>query len=130
MLGMTLESAWIATAVGLAGGVALAIALVRAVLPRIAAASPDPLLMVRLAFAGTVVAALPALVLSLVVGATLGGALGRQLSAQAGLRATAVPVGQAFGTALVFAVVLLTGTASGVALGKALFYRRQRRARR
>jgi hypothetical protein len=130
MLGMTLESAWIATAVGLAGGVALAIALVRAVLPRIAAASPDPLLMVRLAFAGTVVAALPALVLSLVVGATLGGALGRQLSALAGLGATAVPVGQAFGTALVFAVVLLTGTASGVALGKALFYRRQRRARR
>jgi len=130
MLGMTLDSAWIATAVGLVGGVAAAIALAKAVLPRIAAATPDPLLVVRLAFAGTVVAALPAIFLSLVVGATLGSALGRQLSAQAGLGTTGAPFGLAFGSALVFAVVMLAGTASGVALGMTVLYVRRRRARR
>jgi hypothetical protein len=129
MLETMLDPAWIATAVGLVGGVALAIALVKAALPRIAANASDPLLIVRLAFAGTVVGALPALFLSLVVGGTLGSALGRQLSNQTGLGASGAAFGLALGTALVFALVILAGTAIGVVLGKAVLHLRQRRAR-
>jgi hypothetical protein len=129
MLETMLDPAWIATAVGLVGGVALAIAGAKAALPRIAARSPDPLLVVRLAYAGAVVGALPALFLSLVVGGTLGSALGRQLSNPVGLGASGAAFGLASGTALVFAMVILAGTATGVVLGKAVLHFRRRRAR-
>lgn len=130
MLETMLDPAWFATAVGLVGGVALAIAVAKAALPRIAARSPDALLIVRLAFAGAVVGALPALFLSLVVGGTLGSALGRQLSNPAGLGASGAAFGLAFGTALVFALVILAGTAIGVVLGKAVLHVGRRRPRR
>ena len=79
-----LSPVWIATALGLAGGFLLAYALGRAVLPRWIAKSEHMLLLLRLAFAGTVVALLPALPLSLVVGATLGRDWGERVFAQLG----------------------------------------------
>jgi hypothetical protein len=100
---------WIATALGLVGGVALALEVGRHVLPRMVAGSP---FMVRLAIGGVVAALLPALLLSLVVGATLGGAWG--------------PAGVAIGIALVFAAVLLGGALAGVLLAKAILRYRQR----
>ena len=89
---------WIATALGLAGGLALAWWIAAAALPRLAGRSRKPALLVKLAFGGTVVALLPAVLLSIVVGATLGGGIG---------------------VALVFALVLLAGTFGGVLLAKA-----------
>jgi hypothetical protein len=129
MLGMTPDSPWIATAVGLAGGVALAIGVAKALLPRFAATSQDPLLIVRLAFAGTVVAVLPALFLSVVVGGTLGGALGRQLSEHAGLGSSGASFGLGLGTTLVFAFVLVGGIVLGACVGRAVLLVRERRAR-
>lgn len=90
---------WISTALGLAGGVALAWWIAAAALPRLVERSRKPALLVKLAFGGTVVALLPAVLLSIVVGATLGGAIG---------------------VALVFALVLLAGTFGGVLLARAL----------
>ena len=90
---------WIATALGLAGGFALAWWIAAAALPRLAERARRPELLVKLAFGGTVVALLPAVLLSIVVGATLGGALG---------------------VALVFALVLLAGTFAGVLLAHLL----------
>lgn len=120
---------WIATALGLAGGVVLAYVLGKAVLPRAVAKSQDTSLVVRLAFAGTVVALLPALFLSFVVGGTLGGAWGKQLFGYLGIPSSGVPFGLASGVALVFALVLLGGAAIGILLGKAVACYRRWRAR-
>lgn len=115
---------WIATILGLAGGLALTYALGKAILPRMVARSAHASLLVRLAFAGTVIAVLPALFLSLVVGGTLGGAWGRHTFAQLGFPLSGVPIGLAFGVATVFALVMIAGAVSGVALGKAVVWYR------
>jgi len=119
---------WIATALGLGAGVVLAYAVGKAVLPRAVAKADDALLFVRLAFAGTVVALLPALLLSLVIGGTLGGAWGERVFGRLGVPSSGVPVGLAIGIALVFALVVLGGGAIGMFLGKAVIRHRQRRA--
>lgn len=121
-------STWIASALGIAAGVAVCYAALKTLLPHFIRQSKDALLLVRLALAGTIVALLPALALSLVVGATLGGVWGRQVFEPYGLAASGVPIGVALGTALVLAVVVLAGAAAGIGLGKALLYVRQRRA--
>ncbi|KPK04292.1 MAG: hypothetical protein AMJ64_14015 [Betaproteobacteria bacterium SG8_39] len=118
-------SIWIASALGLLGGVALAYAVAKPGVPRMIAGAKDGLLLARLALAGTLIALLPALFLSLVAGATLGGAWGRQIFAPYGLAASGAPIGLALGIALVFAGVVLSGTAAGILLGKTvLHYRR------
>jgi hypothetical protein len=118
-------ASWIAGAVGLVGGVALAYAVAKPAVPRMIAGAKDRLLLARLGLAGTLIALLPALFLSLVVGATLGGAWGRQILAPYGLAASGAPIGLALGVALVFAGVVLGGTAAGIVLGKVVLrYRR------
>jgi hypothetical protein len=124
-----LDPIWIATALGLGGGVVLAYAIGNAVLPRAVAKSEDMLLFVRLAFAGTVAALLPALFLSIVIGGTLGGAWGERVFGRLGIPLSGVPAGLALGIALVFALVVLGGGASGFFLGKAVVCYRQRQAR-
>jgi len=122
-----LSPAWIATLLGLAGGLALAYTLGKAILPRLVARSQHMSLLVRMAFAGTVVAALPALFLSIVVGGTLGGSWGAHAFGRLGLPASGAPIGLALGIALVFALVVVGGAAIGVLLGKAVvIYRRWR----
>jgi len=121
-------SIWIASALGLLGGLAICYAAGRLALPRVVAGTTDMLLLLRLTLAGTLVALLPALVLSLVVGVTLGGAWGRRVFEPHGLAASGVPIGVALGVALVLALVVLAGAAAGIGLGKALLYVRQRRA--
>lgn len=88
---------WIAAALGLAGGLALAWWAAGAALPRLMARSRRPERLLKLAFGGTLVALLPAALLSLVVGAPVGGALG---------------------VALVFALVLLGGLFAGALLAR------------
>jgi hypothetical protein len=122
---MTFSPIWIATALGLAGGLALSYALGSAVLPGIVAKVEDSLLFVRLAFAGTVVALLPAIVLSLVVGGTFGGAWGEYVFGRLGFPSSGAPFGLAIGVMLVFAVVLLSGGGAAIFLGKALIRYRQ-----
>jgi hypothetical protein len=90
---------WIASALGLAGGLALAYWIAAAALPPLMARSRRPALLIKLAFAGTLVALLPAVLLSLVVGATLGGAIG---------------------VALVVALVVRAGLFGGVLLARLL----------
>jgi len=109
---------WIATVLGLVGGALLAYVLGKIALPRMVTRSQDMSLMVRLAFAGTVVAFLPAFFLSFVVGGTLGGAWGERIFSQFGLLSSGVSFGLALGIALVFAVVLLGGAVVGVLLAK------------
>jgi hypothetical protein len=120
---------WTATALGLGGGAALAYAMGKALLPRAVAKSEDMLLFVRLAFAGTVVALLPALLLSFVIGGTLGGAWGERVFGLLGIPLSGVPAGLALGIALVFALVVVGGGAVGIVLGKAVVRYRRRRAR-
>jgi MFS family permease len=120
---------WIATALGLAGGVALAYALGSAVMPGVVAKADDALLFARLAFAGTVVAFLPAIILSLVVGGTLGGAWGEYVFGRLGFASSGAPFGLAVGVALVFAAVLLSGAAGAILLTKGLLRYRKWRAR-
>ena len=98
-------ASWLATLLGLAGGVALALVAVQAALPRVMRASPDPQRTLRLAFAGTLVALLPAALLAVVAGGTLGAAW-------------ASHTGTAIGTAAAFAAVLLLGTAAGVLVAR------------
>ena len=124
-----LSPIWIATALGLVGGVALAYVLGKAVLPRLVPTSQGMLLVRRLAFAGTLVAFLPAFFLSFVVGGTLGGAWGEYLFGQVGLPFSGVPVGLALGIALVFALVLLGGATIGLLLGKVVLCYQQWRVR-
>ena len=90
---------WLAAALGIAGGFAFAWWVAAAALPRLMDRSRRPELLIKLAFGGTLVALLPAALLSLVVGAPVGGALG---------------------VALVFALVLLTGLFAGVLLARLL----------
>lgn len=117
-----------ATALGLSGGLLLAYALGKAVLSPWVAKSEHMALFVRLAFAGTVVALLPALLLSLVVGAALGGAWGERVFDQLGFPSGA-PLGLALGVTLVFALVLVAGAALGILLAKAVVRYRQSRPR-
>ena len=117
-------SAWIASALGIVAGAAVGYAALKMFLPHFIRQSKDALLLVRLALAGTLVALLPALLLSLVVGATLGGAWGRQIFQPYGLAASGVPLGVALGTMVVFAAVVLVGTATGIVLGKVLLHLR------
>jgi hypothetical protein len=104
---------WLASALGLAGGIAAAYYVANPLLPVLVQRSPDRLLAVRLALGGTIVALAPAFLLALVAGATLGGAWGGA-------------TGLALGVAFVFALVLLSGAAAGVLLAR-LLYRRSSR---
>jgi hypothetical protein len=97
---------WLAIGVGLAGGVAACFYVAGRTLPPLVERSRNPLLVTRLAFAGTVIALLPALLLSIAVGAPLGAAGGAP--------------GIAAGVAVAFALLLLTGTFAGVLLGRIL----------
>ncbi len=123
-----MSGTWLATALGLVGGVALMVVIAKASVPRMVMGAKDRLLLARLALAGALVALLPALVLALVIGATLGGAWGRQLLAPFGLAASGAPLGLMLGIALVFAGVVLCGTMAGILLGRLLARRRDVRA--
>jgi hypothetical protein len=95
---------WLAIGLGLAGGVMLSIWIGKAAIPPLLRRSKRPELFVKLSLGGTLVAALPALLLSIVVGATLGLPWGA--------------VGLVAGVALVFALVLLAGTFAGALLAR------------
>ena len=97
---------WLAIAVGLAGGLLLCYYAGKAVLTRLVERSKKPDLLIKLSFGGTLIAALPALLLSIVVGAPLGAGWGA--------------VGMVVGVAGIFAVVLLAGTFAGVLLARYL----------
>ena len=97
---------WLATAFGLAGGMLLCYWVGKAVLTPLVGRSKKPDLFIKLSFGGTIIAALPALLLSIVAGAPLGSAFGA--------------VGIVCGVAAVFATVLLSGTFAGVLLSRYL----------
>jgi hypothetical protein len=97
---------WLAIAVGLAGGLMLCYWAGKAVLTPLVERSKKPDLLIKLSFGGTIIAALPALLLSIVVGAPLG----------SGFDA----IGIVAGVAVVFAAVLLAGTFAGVLLARYL----------
>ena len=97
---------WLAIAVGLAGGVVGCIQAGRTFLPPLVERSKKPDLLVKLSLGGTVIAALPALLLSIVVGATVGAGYGA--------------LGIVIGVAAVFSVVLLAGALAGVLLARYL----------
>ena len=99
-------SEWLATALGLAGGLLACYEIGRVALPRLLARSRNPQLLVKLSLGGTVIAALPAVLLSIVVGAPLGMPWGL--------------AGMVAGVAAVFALVLLSGTYLGVMLATLL----------
>ena len=120
---------WIATLIGLAGGVALAYQLGKTLLPRAISQTRHVTLAIRLALAGTVVALLPAFLLSLVIGGTLGGAWGESALGQLGFHASGAPIGLALGIAIVFALVVIAGAMLGILLAKALIAYRQWRLR-
>jgi hypothetical protein len=119
------DPVWIATLVGLAGGVALAYQLGKTLLPRAIAATRHVTLAVRLAIAGTVVALFPAFLLSLVVGGTFGGAWGKRALDGLGFPASGAPIGLALGIAVVFALVLIGGALLGVLIARGLVAYRQ-----
>ena len=122
---------WIATLIGLAGGVALAYRLGKLLLPRAIARTKHVTLSIRLAIAGTGVALLPAFLLSLVVGGTLGSAWGERAIGQLGFPESGAPIGLALGIAAVFALVLIGGAMlgilTGILLNKAIVFYRQSR---
>jgi hypothetical protein len=97
---------WFTVCVGLAGGVLVSYGVGQSVLPRLVERSRNPELMVKLSLGGTVIASLPALLLSIVAGAPLGAAWGA--------------VGMVLGVAGVFAAVLLAGTFAGMLLARLL----------
>jgi hypothetical protein len=99
-------SEWLAIAVGLAGGVWACYWTARLTLSRLVARSRNPQLLVKLSLGGTVIAAIPAVLLSIVVGATLGMPWG-------------LP-GMAAGVGAVSALVLLSGTFLGAMLAALL----------
>ena len=113
-------ASWVATALGLGGGIALAILVGQAALPRLIRRSPNVRLSARLALGGTLAALLPALLLSVVVGGTLGSAWGREVFRELGIGSSGVPFGVAAGTALAFAAVVLLGAAAGLVLARLL----------
>ena len=102
---------WIATALGLAGGLALAVAAARVIFARTLAT--------RAVLGGLAIAVLPALVVAVAVGAPLGGALGRQVFRELGLPSSGDVFGVASGVAIVFAGVVISGGALGLAFSKA-----------
>ncbi|HEX5091523.1 MAG TPA: hypothetical protein VFV84_02415 [Burkholderiales bacterium] len=120
---------WIATLIGLFAGVVLAYQLGKTLLPRAIAATRHVTLAVRLAIAGTVVALIPAFLLSLVVGGTLGGAWGKRALDELGFPASGAPIGLALGIAVVFALVLVGGALLGILLARGLLAYRQWRLR-
>lgn len=124
-----LNPVWIATALGLLGGLVLTYALGKAIVPRLVAKSRHMPILVHLAFAGTVIALLPALFLSLVVGGTLGGGWGEYAFDQFGFHASGTHIGLALGIAVVFALVVVGGAAIAVFSGKALICYRDWRTR-
>jgi hypothetical protein len=97
---------WFAIALGLAFGAYASYLVGNRVLPRLVERTRNPTLLIKLSFSGTLIALLPALLLSIVVGATLGGGWGA--------------VGIVLGVGAVFALVLLAGTFAGVLLAKLL----------
>jgi hypothetical protein len=97
---------WLAIGVGLAGGLSLSYLVGNALLSPLVERARNPGLLIKLSFAGTVIAAVPALLLSVAVGAPLGATWGT--------------VGLVVGVALVFGLVLLAGTFAGVLLAKLL----------
>jgi hypothetical protein len=97
---------WLAIAVGLAGGLLLCSYAGKRILARLIERSKKPALLVKLSFGGTVIAALPALLLSIVVGAPLGAGWGA--------------VGMVLGVAGIFTLVLLAGAFAGVLLARYL----------
>lgn len=97
---------WFPIAVGLSGGAYIAYLVGNRVLPRLVERSPNPVLLIKLSFGGTLISLVPALLLAIVVGGTLGGAWG-------------VP-GVMIGVAAVFAIVVLAGTFAGVLLARLL----------
>jgi len=124
-----LNPVWIATALGLLGGLVLTYALGKAIIPRLVAKSRLMPVLVQLACAGAVIALLPALFLSLVVGGTLGGAWGEYAFSQFGFRTSGTAVGLALGIAMVFALVVIGGAAIAVFSGKAFTFYRNRQTR-
>lgn len=95
---------WLAIGLGVAAGAMLCLWVGRSAIPRLLRRSRRPDLLIKLSLGGTVVAALPALLLSIVVGATLGMPWGA--------------FGLAAGVALVFALLLLAGTFAGALLSR------------
>jgi hypothetical protein len=102
---------WLATALGIIGGLALFLALGRLAFRR--------LLLTRAVVGGIAAAFAPALLLAVAAGAPLGGALGRQAFRELGLPSTGDAFGVASGVAVVFAVILLAGGAIGLAIARA-----------
>jgi hypothetical protein len=97
---------WLAIVTGLAGGAYVAYLIGNRVLPRLVERAPNPILLIKLSFGGTLITLVPALLLSIVVGGTLGSTWGM--------------LGAAIGVAAVFAVVVLAGTFAGVLLARLL----------
>lgn len=104
--------AWIASALGIAGGLALATALVRLIFGRY--------LYTRMVVGGLAVALIPGLLLAVAAGAPLGGALGRQAFRELGLPASGELFGVASGVAVILALVILAGGALGFGAAKAI----------
>jgi len=103
---------WVASALGVAGGLALAIALARAALGRY--------LRTRMVLAGLAVALIPGLVLAIAAGAPLGAALSRQVFRELGLPTSGELFGVASGVAVMLALVILAGGALGLGVAKAI----------
>lgn len=122
------SAAWIATIVGLAGGLLLAYAAAQAVVPRWVEKSENTGFVIRLGLGGTLVALFPALLLSLVAGAAFGSVWGERLFDRLGLPAGA-PIGLALGVALVFALVLVAGAGLGIVLANAWLHYRKSQSR-
>ena len=97
---------WLAIAVGLAGGLLLSIYVGQLALPRLVERSRNPRILIKLSLGGTVIALVPAVLLSIVVGAPLGAGWG--------------VLGVVFGVAAIFALALLAGTFAGVLLATLL----------
>jgi CBS domain containing-hemolysin-like protein len=114
---------WVATVIGVLGGVALAYAAATLAWSRLRVPQHEHSGRVRFAVAGTLTAALPGFFLSLVVGGTFGGAWGEVVLGQTG-----VPFGLAFGIAVVFAVMLLIGALFGFLVAEAVARIRHGRA--
>ena len=97
---------WLAIGIGLAGGVLACYHALKLTLPPLVERSRKPDLLIKLSWGGTLIALLPALLLSVVVGAPLG--------------APWDALGIVIGVAAVFSIILLLGTFAGVLLAKLL----------
>jgi hypothetical protein len=97
---------WLAIGVGLAGGVLFCVQIGKLLLPPLVARARKPERLIKLSLGGTLIAALPALLLAIVVGAPLGAAWGA--------------LGLVAGVAVIFSGALLLGTLAGVLLARYL----------